>query len=160
MPALRHTSPTAVPSSPCRRMKAICASENFDLFMVRPRPTARITHAAKLEFSSKDRSRKRGAGHRLCRLRVKSRHFARSHLDRFTPDSVAKLFWAPERATLIQEQRLRRNIDSKIFAPIRLLRVSRLLPSFATESPRHPSLITSWRNSYRAGLRSLYEVRE
>src|SRR6266581_3417004 len=27
-------------------------------------------------------------------------------------DSVAKLFWAPERATLIQEQRLRRNIDS------------------------------------------------
>src|SRR6266699_2118422 len=60
---------------------------------------------------------------------------ARSHLDRFTPDSVAKLFWAPERATLIQEQRLRRNIDSKIFAPIRLLRVSRLLPSFATESP-------------------------
>src|SRR5262249_39639950 len=31
-------------------MKAICASVNFDLFMVLPRPTARITHAAKLEF--------------------------------------------------------------------------------------------------------------
>jgi hypothetical protein len=30
-------------------MKAICASVNFDLFMVFPRPTARITHAAKLE---------------------------------------------------------------------------------------------------------------
>jgi hypothetical protein len=30
--------------------------------MVLPRPTARITHAAKLEFSSKDRSRKPGAG--------------------------------------------------------------------------------------------------
>src|SRR6266700_3304898 len=31
---------------------------------------------------------------------------------RYRGDSVAKLFWAPERATLIQEQRLRRNIDS------------------------------------------------
>jgi transposase len=51
---------TAVPSSPCRRMKAICASVNFDLFMVRPRPTA--THAAKLEFSSNDRSKNREAG--------------------------------------------------------------------------------------------------
>src|SRR6266516_5486973 len=73
MPALRHTSPTAVPSSPCRRMKAICASENFDLFMVLPRPTARITHAAKLEFSSKDRARKRGAGHddQPCALQVR-----------------------------------------------------------------------------------------
>jgi hypothetical protein len=30
--------------------------------MALPRPTARITHAAKLEFSSKDRSRKPGAG--------------------------------------------------------------------------------------------------
>ncbi len=30
-----------------------------------------------------------------------------------TPDSVAKLFLAPERETLIQEQRLTRNIDSK-----------------------------------------------
>ena len=53
IPALRQISPTAVPSSPCRRMKAICASVNFDLFMVLPRPTARIAHAAKLEFSSK-----------------------------------------------------------------------------------------------------------
>src|SRR5262245_50459199 len=44
-------------------MKAICASVNFDLFMVLPRPTARITHAAKLEFSSKDRSENREAGH-------------------------------------------------------------------------------------------------
>src|SRR6266545_1210063 len=32
-------------------------------------------------------------------------------------DTVAKLFWAPERATLIQEQRLMRNIDSKILFP-------------------------------------------
>src|SRR6516164_8116923 len=59
---LRQISPTAVPSSPCRRMKAICASVNFDLFMVLPRPTARIAHAAKLEFSSKDRSENREAG--------------------------------------------------------------------------------------------------
>src|SRR5215467_12196180 len=58
IPALRQISPTAVPSSPCRRMKAICASVNLDLFMVLPRPTARIAHAAKLEFSSKDRSEK------------------------------------------------------------------------------------------------------
>src|SRR5262249_7540351 len=44
-------------------MKAICASVNFDLFMVLPRPTARIAHAAKLEFSSNDRSENREAGH-------------------------------------------------------------------------------------------------
>jgi len=54
-PAFRQISPTAVPSSPCRRMKAICDSVNFDLFMVLARPTA---HAAKLEFSNKDRSKK------------------------------------------------------------------------------------------------------
>src|SRR5262249_8339567 len=65
IPALRQISPTAVPSSPCRRMRAICASVNFDLFMVLPRPTARITHAAKLEFSSKDRSDNREAGHNI-----------------------------------------------------------------------------------------------
>src|SRR5262249_2636989 len=47
-------------------MKAICASVNFDLFMVLPRPTARIAHAAKLEFSSKDRSENREAGHGRC----------------------------------------------------------------------------------------------
>src|SRR5262249_8346683 len=46
-------------------MKAICASVNFDLFMVLPRPTARIAHAAKLEFSSKDRSENREAGQLL-----------------------------------------------------------------------------------------------
>jgi hypothetical protein len=40
-------------------MKAICVSVNFDLFMVLPHPTARIAHAAKLEFSSKDRSEKK-----------------------------------------------------------------------------------------------------
>src|SRR5262249_41961953 len=45
-------------------MKAICASVNFDLFMVLPRPTARIAHAAKLEFSSNDRSENREAGHK------------------------------------------------------------------------------------------------
>ena len=39
-----------------------CASVNFDLFMVFPRPTARITHAAKLESSSNLRSRKPEAG--------------------------------------------------------------------------------------------------
>jgi hypothetical protein len=44
-------------------MKAICASVNFDLFMVFPRPTTRITHAAKLEFSSNLRSKKPEAGH-------------------------------------------------------------------------------------------------
>src|SRR5215510_395064 len=47
-------------------MKAICASVNLDLFMVLPRPTARIAHAAKLEFSSKDRSENREAGHGGC----------------------------------------------------------------------------------------------
>src|SRR5262249_60545261 len=61
-PALQKISPPAVPSSPCRRMKAICASVNFDLFMVLPRPTARIAHASKLEFSSNDRSENREAG--------------------------------------------------------------------------------------------------
>src|SRR5262245_30764620 len=40
---------------------------NFDLFMVLPRPAARITLAAKLESSSKDRSEIPGAGQlRLC----------------------------------------------------------------------------------------------
>ncbi len=58
--ALRQISPTAVSSSPWRRMKAICASENFDLFMVLPCPTGQAT---KLEFSSKHRSQNRGAGH-------------------------------------------------------------------------------------------------
>ena len=38
-------------------MKAICASVNFDLFMVLPRPTAATGYAAKLEFSSNDRSK-------------------------------------------------------------------------------------------------------
>jgi hypothetical protein len=52
-----------VPSSPCRRMKAICASENFHRFMVLPRPTARIIRAAELKFSSNHRSKNRGAGH-------------------------------------------------------------------------------------------------
>ena len=35
---------------------------NFDLFMALPRPTARITHAAKLEFPSKNRFENREAG--------------------------------------------------------------------------------------------------
>ena len=34
MPALRHTSPTAVPSAACRKTKAICASVNLDAFML------------------------------------------------------------------------------------------------------------------------------
>jgi hypothetical protein len=46
-------------------MDAMCASLNFDLFMILPRPTARITHAAKLEFSSRDRSKNREAGQRF-----------------------------------------------------------------------------------------------
>src|SRR5262249_44301441 len=58
--------PSLVLSSPCRRMKAFCPSVNLDLFMVLPRPTARIAHAAKLEFSSKDRSENREAGHGRC----------------------------------------------------------------------------------------------
>jgi hypothetical protein len=37
------------------RMTAICASVNFDRFMVLPHPTARIRRAATLEFSIKDR---------------------------------------------------------------------------------------------------------
>jgi hypothetical protein len=36
---------------------------NFDLFMVLPRPTALRASAAKLEFSSKDRSKFKEAGH-------------------------------------------------------------------------------------------------
>src|SRR5262249_6261301 len=58
-----QTSPTAVPSSACRRMKAICASVNFDLFMVLPRSAARIADSAKLEVSSQARSTNREAGH-------------------------------------------------------------------------------------------------
>jgi hypothetical protein len=54
---LRH----AVPSSACRTMKAIYASVDFDRFMLLPGPAARIRHAAKLEFSSNDRSRKTGS---------------------------------------------------------------------------------------------------
>jgi hypothetical protein len=49
------------PPHPARKMKAICASENFDVFMVLPRPTAPITHAAKLEFLSKINPGNRGA---------------------------------------------------------------------------------------------------
>ncbi|MDE2165255.1 MAG: hypothetical protein KGJ66_02815, partial [Alphaproteobacteria bacterium] len=49
--------------SACRNTNAICASENFDAFIVLPRPTALKTHTAKLEFSSKDRSKNREAGH-------------------------------------------------------------------------------------------------
>src|SRR5215831_16292016 len=55
-------------------MKAICASVNFDLFMVLPRPTARIAHAAKLEFSSNDRSENREAGHQPGRCRGGDQH--------------------------------------------------------------------------------------
>jgi hypothetical protein len=36
MPALRHTSSTRVPSSACRKMKAICCSLNRDFFMENP----------------------------------------------------------------------------------------------------------------------------
>jgi hypothetical protein len=54
-PALRQAPPIAVPSSTCREMKAICVSENFDLFMILPSPTAVMGHAANLEFSGKDR---------------------------------------------------------------------------------------------------------
>jgi len=43
--------------------KAICGPVNFDLFMVLPCPAVRITHAAKLEISSKDRSDNREEGH-------------------------------------------------------------------------------------------------
>ena len=41
-PLRMHSPPFAI----WRRMKAICASLNFDLFMILPRTTARITHAA------------------------------------------------------------------------------------------------------------------
>jgi hypothetical protein len=80
IPALRQTSPTAVPSSACHRTKAICASVNFDRFMVLPRPTARISHAAKLEFSSNLRSRKPEAGHL---------YFHQQGLDTTTPSGWA-----------------------------------------------------------------------
>jgi hypothetical protein len=33
IPVFRHTSPTLVPSSACFSTKAICASENSDLFI-------------------------------------------------------------------------------------------------------------------------------
>jgi hypothetical protein len=69
IPALRQTWPTAVPSSACHRMKAICTSVNFDRFMVLPRLTARISHAAKLEFFSNLRSRKLEAG-QTCRAEI------------------------------------------------------------------------------------------
>ena len=60
--AVQPIDPLRIHLPPCRRMKAICASVNFDLFMVLPRPTARIAQAAKLEFSSKDPSENREAG--------------------------------------------------------------------------------------------------
>src|SRR5260370_656981 len=40
MPALRQTSSTVVPSSACRKMKAICCSLNRDLFMENPPPAS------------------------------------------------------------------------------------------------------------------------
>jgi hypothetical protein len=62
IPALRQTSPIAVPSSACRRMKAICASENFDRFIVLSPSNGPNRCAAKLEFSSNNRSKNREAG--------------------------------------------------------------------------------------------------
>jgi hypothetical protein len=47
--------------------------------MVLPRPTARIAHAAKLEFSSKDRSENREAGHH---------HMGRNHLAHASGDAI------------------------------------------------------------------------
>src|SRR6266536_4786510 len=65
-------------------------------------------------------------------------------------DSVAKLFWAPERATLIQEQRLRRNIDSTNPSPrfdycasaasCRVLQQNRQLSGRGAETPGGPGL--------------------
>jgi hypothetical protein len=63
IPALRQTSPAAVPSSACRKMKATCGSENIDRFMVLRRPTARITLAANLEFPTIIGPEKSEAGH-------------------------------------------------------------------------------------------------
>jgi hypothetical protein len=42
---------------------------NFDVFMLNPRRTARITRAAKLESSSKDRYREQVISHMLAVLR-------------------------------------------------------------------------------------------
>jgi hypothetical protein len=43
-------------------MKAICGSVNFDLFLGHPSSSGPNHTSAKLEFSSKDRSRNREAG--------------------------------------------------------------------------------------------------
>src|SRR5262249_50438450 len=75
-------------------MKAICASVNLDLFMVLPRPTARIAHAAKLEFSSKDRSRKQGS--RSSRRTVMAR---KPSLKRSSPSCGRSMFWSHKART-------------------------------------------------------------
>jgi hypothetical protein len=42
MPALRQTSATGMPSVPCFRMNAFCASENLDAFILSAPPSREI----------------------------------------------------------------------------------------------------------------------
>jgi hypothetical protein len=52
IPAFRHTSPIGVPVSACCKIKAICASLNFERFMEIPF----LSQAAKVENSNPIRS--------------------------------------------------------------------------------------------------------
>jgi hypothetical protein len=63
MPALRQRFANRRADLILPQNEGNLASANIDRFMVIPRPTARITEAAKLEFSSNNRSKKPEAGH-------------------------------------------------------------------------------------------------
>src|SRR5262249_62320159 len=71
----RVTPPFDLLSSPRRRLKAICAPIPLGLFVGFPRPQARSADAAKVEFSSKDRSENREAGHGRCATDITGRTY-------------------------------------------------------------------------------------
>jgi len=62
MPAFRQVSSTETPSSACRRIKAICCSLNFDLF-IGPIPSPSVASRPNLpRFAHSKRSRFQGSG--------------------------------------------------------------------------------------------------
>jgi hypothetical protein len=77
IPTLRHTSPTTVPSSACRKNEGNLRL-NFDRFIVLPRPTASNRCAAKLEVSGNHRSNNREAGHRPTSTSAEQRRSSQS----------------------------------------------------------------------------------
>jgi hypothetical protein len=74
MPAFRQISGTGGHSSACRSMKAIYASVDVDFRMPKIPSAAR---AAKLEFSSFERSRKPEAGHTQSQILRAGKGYAR-----------------------------------------------------------------------------------